>query len=154
MKPPQKTSEAAAPSRLRQPQLAVWIGLLITILAEISYFLSVEIGVLRNFAVPNVLIALFGAGVAGVGCLTVFRQPKRIVGKGFAALGVLLAVAFTGLFSYFIFVSSSDLPEIADAPAVGTTAPDFALPDHEGERVQLSDYRGQRVVLLFFRGFW
>jgi peroxiredoxin Q/BCP len=32
----------------------------------------------------------------------------------------------------------------------GQQAPDFALPDQEGEPVRLSDLRGQRVVLYFY----
>ena len=32
----------------------------------------------------------------------------------------------------------------------GTTAPDFTLPDQEGEKVSLSDFRGQLVVLYFY----
>jgi thioredoxin-dependent peroxiredoxin len=32
----------------------------------------------------------------------------------------------------------------------GTTAPDFTLPDQEGESVSLSDFRGQPVVLYFY----
>jgi peroxiredoxin Q/BCP len=32
----------------------------------------------------------------------------------------------------------------------GTTAPDFTLPDQEGENVSLSDFRGQPVVLYFY----
>jgi peroxiredoxin Q/BCP len=32
----------------------------------------------------------------------------------------------------------------------GHEAPDFALPDHEGRTVRLSDLRGRRVVLYFY----
>jgi thioredoxin-dependent peroxiredoxin len=32
----------------------------------------------------------------------------------------------------------------------GTTAPDFTLPDQDGNPVRLSDLRGQRVVLYFY----
>jgi thioredoxin-dependent peroxiredoxin len=32
----------------------------------------------------------------------------------------------------------------------GTTAPDFTLPDQEGENVSLSDFGGQPVVLYFY----
>ncbi len=34
--------------------------------------------------------------------------------------------------------------------AVGTKAPDFALPDQNGEVRKLSDYRGKRVILYFY----
>ena len=36
------------------------------------------------------------------------------------------------------------------APAVGTFAPDFSLPDHGGETRSLADYRGRWVVLYFY----
>ena len=32
---------------------------------------------------------------------------------------------------------------------IGTAAPDFALPDQNGEMRRLSDYRGQKVILYF-----
>ena len=34
--------------------------------------------------------------------------------------------------------------------AVGDAAPDFTLPDSEGNKVSLSDYRGQQVVVYFY----
>jgi len=33
---------------------------------------------------------------------------------------------------------------------VGELAPDFALPDHNGRRVRLSDLRGKKVVIWFY----
>ena len=33
---------------------------------------------------------------------------------------------------------------------IGTPAPDFTLPDQNGELKKLSDYRGQRVILYFY----
>ena len=33
---------------------------------------------------------------------------------------------------------------------VGMMAPDFVLPNAEGEEVRLSDYRGKKVVLYFY----
>jgi len=32
----------------------------------------------------------------------------------------------------------------------GDPAPDFAVPDHTGKTVRLSDFRGRPVVLWFF----
>jgi peroxiredoxin Q/BCP len=33
---------------------------------------------------------------------------------------------------------------------VGTKAPDFTLPDQDGNDVSLSDYAGKKVVLWFY----
>ena len=32
----------------------------------------------------------------------------------------------------------------------GDKAPDFSLPDHNGEEVKLSDFKGQNIILWFF----
>ena len=34
--------------------------------------------------------------------------------------------------------------------AIGTQAPDFTLPDQNGEMNSLSDYKGQKVILYFY----
>ena len=34
--------------------------------------------------------------------------------------------------------------------SVGTKAPNFTLPDQNGNAVSLSDFRGQKVVLYFY----
>jgi peroxiredoxin len=34
--------------------------------------------------------------------------------------------------------------------AAGTRAPDFTLPDHDGNSVSLSDFAGRRLVLVFY----
>jgi len=38
----------------------------------------------------------------------------------------------------------------ADLPAVGSMAPNFTLPNNDGQKVQLSDYHGKWVVLYFY----
>ena len=37
-----------------------------------------------------------------------------------------------------------------NVPAIGSVAPDFALPADDGQTARLADYRGQRVVLYFY----
>ena len=35
-------------------------------------------------------------------------------------------------------------------PAIGETAPDFELPNQDGEMVKLSDYKGKRIILFAY----
>ena len=35
-------------------------------------------------------------------------------------------------------------------PVVGEKAPDFALPNQDGEIIRLSDFRGKKVILFAF----
>jgi len=47
----------------------------------------------------------------------------------------------------------SPMPSLSPAPIAGHPAPDFTLPDLEGDSLRLSDFRG-RVVLLVFWATW
>jgi cytochrome oxidase Cu insertion factor (SCO1/SenC/PrrC family) len=56
---------------------------------------------------------------------------------------------------------STPLPASKGAPAVGTKAPDFTLPDANGSPVTLSrlfgpagSRKGSWVLLVFYRGYW
>jgi len=43
-------------------------------------------------------------------------------------------------------------PQVASAE--GKPAPEFTLPDAEGNAFQLSRLRGQRVLIMFYRAYW
>lgn len=56
-------------------------------------------------------------------------------------LGIGLAMVILGI----------GVARVSGALTVGEPAPDFALPDHTGRLVRLSDFRGkQHVVLAFY----
>ena len=56
----------------------------------------------------------------------------------------LFVIAATGAFGMlFPFSSKAEL-------RVGDRAPNFALPDQEGDTVRLSDFRGKNTVVLAF----
>src|SRR3954447_13361031 len=57
---------------------------------------------------------------------------------------LLSAVLVVGL------VASSSAGAFADAPAVGSDAPEFTLTTNEGNQANLKDFRGQWVVLYFY----
>jgi len=49
-----------------------------------------------------------------------------------------------------VALSVASAGAVADAPAVGTDAPEFTLTTNEGNRASLKDFRGQWVVLYFY----
>jgi thioredoxin-dependent peroxiredoxin len=61
---------------------------------------------------------------------------------------VLIAVSFGAILAVTALASSPRA--LADAPAVGSVAPSFALQDQNGETHKLSDYKGSWVVLYFY----
>jgi hypothetical protein len=72
-----------------------------------------------------------------------------------------MVVAF--LFCAVWFVQAQkNLPDAPNAPAVGTRAPEFTLPDMQGNPVALRDLLGASkaakgqpaLLLIFYRGYW
>ncbi len=149
------TIETVGPKSARWPKHAVWLGLVITIAGVLSYFLFFfQFPDLRDFPVLNLPVVLLGVITAAVGCWQVFRQNGGLPGKSLAAAGFVLTLGFAGLFNFYVFSMSYQVPESLQAPAAGTTAPDFTLRDHHNRDVSLSDYRDEKVVVVFYRGFW
>jgi peroxiredoxin Q/BCP len=60
--------------------------------------------------------------------------------------------AYSGIFALvaIVLVSWPILAGAAEMPVVGSLAPDFALPAHDGSKVQLSALHGTWVVLYFY----
>lgn len=140
---------------VRWPKHAVWIGLVVTLAGALSYFLYFfQFPDLRDFPVVNLPLVVGGLLLTVVGCWRMFRQQGRAWGKALAAIGLLLALGVAGLFNFYVFVYSYQLPASADAPASQAKAPDFALSDQAGNTVRLSDYRGKKLVMVFYRGHW
>jgi cytochrome oxidase Cu insertion factor (SCO1/SenC/PrrC family) len=92
-----------------------------------------------------------------------FAQTGRWFGKVSASLLAALSVLIAGLFVFYNFSFSAQLPESAGAPKVGEKAPDFALPDQDGREVKLSELvaslgtesgKDRYVLLVFYRGYW
>jgi len=57
--------------------------------------------------------------------------------------------------------AEAQLPPSKGAPKVGEKAPDFTLPDSNGQPVKLSDFvaagndgKGSWILLVFYRGYW
>ncbi|MBI3784663.1 MAG: redoxin domain-containing protein [Deltaproteobacteria bacterium] len=93
-----------------------------------------------------------GLGLSALGVRHAYQQRRG--GRRLAPVLGLLNFSLCGFLVWHLFVASYRLPPAANAPAVGTAAPDFELQNERGELVRLSSLRGRNVVLLFYRGFW
>jgi len=146
---------AASPAAKRWPKHAIWIGPILTLAGALSYFLYFfQFPTLRDFPVLNLPIVLLGLALTVAGCWQMFRGCGGVLGKAFALVGLLLSLAVAGLFSFYIFFLSYELPAVALVPDLQTAAPDFALLDQNGEQVRLSGALGSKVILVFYRGHW
>jgi peroxiredoxin Q/BCP len=57
---------------------------------------------------------------------------------------------FLSVFLIIGALAAHSVGAFADAPAVGSEAPDFSLTTNEGNKASLKDFRGQWVVLYFY----
>ena len=139
-------------------------GFAIVVAAFLSYFfVFAYFPVTRDIPWLNLLLMAGGLVVLGVGARRAFAQPGRWFGKISASLLSILSVLILGLFVFYNFSLSAQLPESAGAPKVGEKTPDFTLPDQDGREVKLSDIvaslsnesgKDRYVLLVFYRGHW
>jgi len=77
-----------------------------------------------------------------------------VLSKAIATISLLLSLGVAGLFCFYIFVLSYQMPAVVAGPELQAAAPDFALLDQNGDQVKLSDFLGSKVILVFYRGHW
>ncbi len=139
----------------RWPTHALWFGPLLTLAGALSYFLYfVQFPILRDFPLFNLPVVLLGLLLTSAGAWRIFRARGRWLGKAFASASCLFSLALTGLFSFYIFFLSYQMPGTTAVPELHSAAPGFALADQNGKQVQLSDYLGSKLLLVFYRGHW
>jgi len=121
-------------------------GLALVLAGPISYALLLRVPWVRSTAAPN--LALVAVGLA-LGLIAAVRA-RHGWPVWLAAGDVLLTLMFVGaLFGLF------RLPAPSQVPGEQAPAPDFTLPDQDGQPVTLSSFRGKGPVLLvFYRGHW
>jgi hypothetical protein len=135
----------------------VWSGFGITLMAILSYFL-VFLRFPETRDIPWVTFALFIPAVwlLVAGVRRAFGQPERYRGKVAGPILSTLSIALIGLFGYFAFALTKDLPPASAALHTGQQAPDFTLADADGRPVALSEIlrKNRAAVLIFYRGYW
>ena len=119
----------------------IWAALLLSVAAFLSWpVLFVRWPITRDFPWANVL--LWSAAVAlGVNGLRRALAPgrRRALRMAVGAVVALVGCAILVQFVLMVFVAPRRLPASVAAPAIGDRAPNFTLPDANGQSVSLSD---------------
>jgi hypothetical protein len=106
---------------------------------------------LRDHPWPMELVTIGATTATLAFAVAAYRRRRfRVVATAAAALGLLATVGFL----LFVHQATYVLPPPPAELSLGTTAPDFTLPDEAGNPVTLSSLRGQPTLLVFYRGFW
>jgi hypothetical protein len=148
----------------RRWNASVWAGFLVVLAAPITY-LTVFVRFPMTRDVPWATLLIFCSGLALIarGLRRAWREPQLYRGRIAGTILMSLGVALFALFTFTIFYFLKQLPASGAAPRVGQEAPDFTLPDKDGNPVTLSKLfepgaggmgRAGAVLLIFYRGDW
>jgi hypothetical protein len=141
----------------------VWLGLLVSVLAFISYMtLFVKFPLTRDFPWANLLLFVMAAALVIVGVRRAFATGATRGRKIAGAIAATLSVAVFAMFVFTIFIFGRMIPASKSAPQVGQKAPQFQLADSNGKTVALAELLNapmngrapKGVLLIFYRGYW
>lgn len=148
----------------RRWNLYLWVGFPVVLAAPLSYLtVFIRFPATRDFPWAPLLIFGVGLTLIGRGLARAYREPQAYRGKIAGPILMTLGVALLAFFSFGIVYLARQLPPSKGAPQVGQKAPDFTLPDKDGNPVALSELLGSGssgregvngVLLIFYRGYW
>lgn len=153
----------------------LWIGFFLVLAGMFSYPLFfARFPVTRDFPWANLALIAFAVLLLGVGMRRAFGQPDSYRGKISGSILSVLTVLLVGFFLVEIFHGTKETAASHGAPKVGEIAPDFTLPDSQGNLMTLSavlnssfapngsssaaadtgSAKTAGTVLIFYRGYW
>lgn len=147
----------------RQWNVSIWAGFLLVVGGFLSYFLFfARFPATRDFPWLNLLLISAGLVLHGAGMRRAFREPAKYRGKIAGTILAIANLAVAGLFVFYTFYLSRQVPASSAAPRVGAHAPDFRLTDAHDRQVSIDDLlrepvagrRPSAVLLIFYRGYW
>ena len=148
----------------RRWNAALWVGFLVVLAAPVTYLtVFVRFPVTRDFPWATLLIFCAGLALVAFGLRRAFREAQIYRGKISGSVVMTAGVALFGLFLVSLLYTMRQLPPSNGAPKVGQKAPDFTLPDTDGNPVTLSRLFGagagggegaRAALLIFYRGYW
>lgn len=150
----------------RRSNSALWIGLLLMLLAIVSNFFYF----MKPFqGIPQAIIPWINLALPAIGVLFLLVGVKRAFGQSQLYSGKIWGSIVAGL-SVLLFavtvwghVHFREVPRSAGAPQVGQRVPDFTLQDSTGHPVALAQlFAGvegtatppKALLLIFYRGYW
>jgi type VI protein secretion system component VasK len=149
--------------KIKRINWPIWAGLLMTLIAFVSYFLVfVWFPVTRDFPWANLLLFAVSAVLLFVGIRRAFAGNMPGRSKVAGVIVVALSVIICGFFFFATLVMSRWIPAARGAPQVGQKAPDFTLTDTNRKTVALGELlstpikgkAAKGVLLIFYRGYW
>ena len=152
----------------RRMNWPLWAGFLLSLAALGSYPLFfAQFPVTRDVPWVNYLMFGVAAVMLTAGLRRAFSSQALYRGKIAGPILTVASVAVMGFFVFLVFFESRRLPASHGAPQVGRKAPDFTLPDINGNPVSLSSLLAEAqataadngkptrsVLLIFYRGYW
>jgi len=148
---------------IRRINWPLWSGLLLSLIAFISYFfVFVWLPITRDFPWANLILFALAVVLLVIGVRRAFTANQTRKAKLVASIVAGFGLTVLGLFLLTFFVFGRRLPPAPGAPQVGQKAPDFTLPDSNGKSVSLSELTSKElkgrppraVLLIFYRGYW
>ena len=140
----------------------LWVGFLLVLAGAVGYMaVFAWYPVTRDFPWVSLLMFLGGAVLLVLGLTRSLREPQLYRGKIFGPVLTVLSLVVAGFFCYGLLYKGRQVPTSASAPHVGQKAPDFTLPDQNGNPVSLAQLlspasggKPKGAVLIFYRGYW
>jgi hypothetical protein len=133
----------------------LWVGFVVAVGGLFSYQFFIQFPSTRDFPWASLLLFGIGATLLFIGSFRAFGRPQLYRGKIFGSIFALISALLFAFFTYEIFYVLRQVPLSAQAPRVGEKAPEFTLPDQNGNSVALADLLSPNgAVLIFYRGHW
>lgn len=140
---------------MRRRNHALWLGPLLVFTGAVSYFMVfARYPGLRDVPWLNLPWVLIGLIVSAAGVRRAFRRSAGLAGRLGGVFVLVVAVLLSGLFVFYVFHLSYQVPPPQPETMALETAPDFALTDPDGREVSLAQFAGTNLVLTFYRGYW
>jgi hypothetical protein len=137
----------------------IWSGLALVVLTPVLYLgFFIRYPVTRDVPWPSLLMFAAGLGLILHGLLRAYRRSGEYRGKIAAPVALTIGAALAGFFCFVLLYQARQVPDSLGAPRVGQLAPDFTLPDQDGQPVSLAQllaaHGSNGVILVFYRGWW